>query len=107
MTSMSHVKISKQKLKRVKKSKLLLHCLKQVNKSNFSLLFRNVFNKQPLKDRILYLKAGEPSFIKSITLCNHKQHQLDQSFGSLLISARCVFNQLLAYSRWTEDSKLM
>lgn len=40
-------------------SKLLLHCLKRVNKSNFLLLFHNVFSKQSFETQDLTLKRLE------------------------------------------------
>lgn len=61
MTSGSHVKTSKQNLKPVKShmSKQLLHCLKQVNKRNFLLLFHKDLNKQSFETQDFTLQKQE------------------------------------------------
>lgn len=43
-------------------TKLLLQCLKQVNKSNFLLLFHNVLNKQPFETQDFTLKGRQTMF---------------------------------------------
>lgn len=61
MTSGSHVKTSEENLKPVKSNmrKLLLHCLKQVNRSHFLLLFHKGLNNQTFETQDFTVKKQE------------------------------------------------